>query len=209
MAKIDNKKTCVKFKNFIIIINRKKVKYLRLKVSDEGEISISAPLRANLAQIYEFIAKNEIWLIKTIAKFTQNDGKVSFKGKKFDLVIDKDAKFTQVLDDKIIAKSKFEFDKFIKNEANIALLGYIDKFLPFVNKPVNHISIKKMRTRWGSCNTKKGYINLNLNLIAKDPKFAEYVVLHELTHLIFPHHKKSFYEFIAKIMPDFKKRLKL
>ncbi|MBQ7270076.1 MAG: M48 family metallopeptidase, partial [Campylobacter sp.] len=61
---------------------------------------------------------------------------------------------------------------------------------------------------WGSCNHKKGYINLSLNLVKKDLKFIEYVVLHELTHLIYPHHRNEFYAFIAKIMPDFKERIK-
>lgn len=206
---MDNKKTCINFKNLTITINRKKVKYLRLKINQECEISLNVPLRANLNQIYDFLAKNEIWLEKTLIKFKKTDDKISFKGKKFDLIIDKNAKFVQISDDKIIAESKFEFDKFMKNEAKKMLFEHINKFAPFIDKPINHISIKKMQTRWGSCNTKKGYINLNSNLITKDPKFAEYVVLHELTHLIYPHHQKSFYDFILKIMPDFKNRLKL
>ena len=65
-----------------------------------------------------------------------------------------------------------------------------------------------MTTRWGSCNSRKGYINLSLNLIEKAPDLVEYVVLHELAHLIYPHHQKSFYDFIAKLMPDFKAREK-
>ena len=85
---------------------------------------------------------------------------------------------------------------------------FIDKLAPAVNRKINRVVVRKMTTRWGSCNSRKGYINLSLNLIEKAPELVEYVVLHELTHLIYPHHQKSFYGFIAKLMPDFKTREK-
>ena len=84
----------------------------------------------------------------------------------------------------------------------------IAKFAPTVNRKINRVVVRKMTTRWGSCNSRKGYINLSLNLIEKAPDLVEYVVLHELAHLIYPHHQKSFYDFIAKLMPDFKAREK-
>ena len=83
---------------------------------------------------------------------------------------------------------------------------FIAKFAPTVNRKINRVVVRKMTTRWGSCNSRKGYINLSLNLIEKAPDLVEYVVLHELAHLIYPHHQKSFYGFIAGLMPDFKTR---
>ena len=65
-----------------------------------------------------------------------------------------------------------------------------------------------MRTRWGSCNKAKGYINLNLDLITKKKEFIEYVVLHELAHLVYANHSKDFYALISKHMPDYKARIK-
>lgn len=85
---------------------------------------------------------------------------------------------------------------------------FIAKFAPTVNRKINRVVVRKMTTRWGSCNSRKGYINLSLNLIEKAPDLVEYVVLHELAHLIYPHHQKSFYDFITKLMPDFKAREK-
>ena len=85
---------------------------------------------------------------------------------------------------------------------------FIDKLAPAVNRKINRVVVRKMTTRWGSCNSRKGYINLSLNLIEKAPELVEYVVLHELTHLIYPHHQKSFYGFIAALMPDFRSREK-
>jgi len=84
----------------------------------------------------------------------------------------------------------------------------INQYAPIVNKPVAKISIRKMKTRWGSCNPKKSYINLNLELIKKHPAAIEYVVFHELTHLIHYNHNKHFYNFIATHMPDWQQRKK-
>ena len=85
---------------------------------------------------------------------------------------------------------------------------FIAKFAPAINRKINRVVVRKMTTRWGSCNSRKGYINLSLNLIEKAPELVEYVVLHELAHLIYPHHQKSFYGFIAALMPDFRSREK-
>ena len=48
-----------------------------------------------------------------------------------------------------------------------------------------------MKTRWGSCNPHKSYINLNIELIKKPKICIEYVVFHELVHLIYPNHSKA------------------
>ena len=85
-------------------------------------------------------------------------------------------------------------------------LELVSHFQPFINKPIKRIVIRNSKTRWGSCNHKKGYINLSLRLIEKPLSAVRYVVLHELTHMLYPHHQKSFYDFIEKNMPDYKKQ---
>jgi hypothetical protein len=63
-----------------------------------------------------------------------------------------------------------------------------------------------MKTRWGSCNYHKKFINLNLELIKKSRKSIEYVVFHELVHLIHPNHSPKFYNYLTLYMPDWKLR---
>ena len=101
-----------------------------------------------------------------------------------------------------------KFIKFKRSFAKNEYIKFINLYLPTIKKPINKLTIRDMKTRWGSCNFKKGYINLALNLVEKSPELIEYVVLHELTHLIFPHHQKSFYDYIANLMPDFRDREK-
>ena len=109
-------------------------------------------------------------------------------------------------DGEIYAQNLAALENYKKAFARRVYEHFIAKFAPAVNRKINRVVVRKMTTRWGSCNSRKGYINLSLNLIEKAPKLVEYVVLHELTHLIYPHHQKSFYGFIAGLMPDFKTR---
>lgn len=111
-------------------------------------------------------------------------------------------------DGEIYAPSLAALENYKKAFARRIYGHFIAKFTPNVNRKINRVVVRKMTTRWGSCNSRKGYINLSLNLIEKALELVEYVVLHELAHLIYPHHQKSFYDFIAALMPDFRSREK-
>jgi len=72
------------------------------------------------------------------------------------------------------------------------------------------VFVKNQRTVWGSCSYRNN-INLNLNLVALDSEFIDYVLLHELTHTVHKNHQKAFYDLLTKNMPnalDVQKRLK-
>ena len=66
--------------------------------------------------------------------------------------------------------------------------------------------IQRMKTRWGSCNTASGRIWLNLELVRHPPECLDYVVLHEVAHLVERGHGERFKAVLAKHMPDWKAR---
>ena len=109
----------------------------------------------------------------------------------------------------IFCESEGEFAAFKKAFALELYLRYIEKFSPRIDRKIARVRVRKMQTRWGSCNHAKGYLNFSLSLIERDPRFVEYVVLHELAHLIHANHGADFYALIAQIMPDFRARIKL
>ena len=109
----------------------------------------------------------------------------------------------------IFCESEGEFTAFKKAFALELYLRYIEKFSPRIGRKIARVRVRKMQTRWGSCNHAKGYLNFSLSLIERDPRFVEYVVLHELAHLIHANHGADFYALIAQIMPDFRARIKL
>lgn len=111
--------------------------------------------------------------------------------------------------DVIFCESEGEFAAFKKAFALELYLRYIAKFSPRIGRKIARVRVRKMQMRWGSCNHAKGYLNFSLSLIERDPRFVEYVVLHELAHLIHANHGADFYALIAQIMPDFRARIKL
>nr|WP_315084086.1 M48 family metallopeptidase [uncultured Campylobacter sp.] len=111
--------------------------------------------------------------------------------------------------DVIFCESEGEFAAFKKAFALELYLRYIEKFSPRIGRKIARVRVRKMQTRWGSCNHAKGYLNFSLSLIERDRRFVEYVVLHELAHLVHANHGADFYALIAQIMPDFRARIKL
>jgi hypothetical protein len=69
-------------------------------------------------------------------------------------------------------------------------------------------TVRDMTSRWGSCSMKTRRITLNLKLFHKPDECVEYVIVHELCHLIHPDHGKGFYALLEKELPDWKARRK-
>lgn len=69
--------------------------------------------------------------------------------------------------------------------------------------------VKKMKTKWGSCNTEAKRIWLNLELAKKPPECLEYILVHELVHLLERKHSERFKAYMDKFLPDWKERRNL
>lgn len=77
---------------------------------------------------------------------------------------------------------------------------------PVVGQAVPFWSIRKMKTRWGSCNPATGHIWFNLELVKKHPQCIEYIVVHELVHLIERHHNERFVALMDTFLADWRAR---
>lgn len=71
------------------------------------------------------------------------------------------------------------------------------------------IRIRKMTSRWGSCNKTKRVITLNKRLIEADDACIAYVALHEMCHMVYPNHQKEFHALMDALMPDSKIRKRI
>ena len=211
-----------------VTIHKKNIKNFILKVTRESEIIVSVPRYAKEIDIQIFIQKHQNWIDKKLSFYKKypkikqkyiDDEKFLFLGKTYKLKLiqsntnkiklqqNKLKLFTPYIED--FDKKEKIVDEWYKQKAEICFKKLIDKYSKYVNKEINKIRIKKMKTRWGSCNYVKGYINLNLELIKKPVYGIEYVIFHELTHLIHPNHSKEFYNYINMFMPDYKNRIKI
>lgn len=189
----------------------KNIKNLRLKLNEKGEFHLSIPKFYPLESVKVFLSKNEDWIKKAYQNYQSkktNENEIYFLGKKYFLNLNENFQKTRILKDEIRSASKQDFEIFLRKNAKIIFSFYLQKWSKKTGLHYTHLSIKKMKTRWGSCNHKKAYINLNLKLLEKSLKAIEYVILHELAHLKFPNHSKEFYDFIYHFMGDFRQREK-
>ena len=80
-------------------------------------------------------------------------------------------------------------------------IGYFNSFYNF---EINRITIKKQKTRWGSC-SKKRNLNFNYKIVFLPQRLADYLVVHELCHLGEMNHSRNFWKLVAKTIPDYSK----
>ncbi|MGM9991242.1 MAG: M48 family metallopeptidase [Candidatus Bruticola sp.] len=102
-------------------------------------------------------------------------------------------------------------NKFLRQELQIKLDEAIKKGQQITGLTVNEYHIKKMVTKWGTCNPAKKRIWISTMLVHRDLECLQYVVLHELTHLLESHHNSIFYKYMEQFCPNWrliKERLK-
>ena len=84
----------------------------------------------------------------------------------------------------------------------------LEKWEPVMGVHAREWRLRDMKTRWGSCNVEAGRIWLSLMLAEKPAECLEYVVVHELCHLLEPSHNRVFWEYMTQFLPDWKARRK-
>jgi predicted metal-dependent hydrolase len=93
-----------------------------------------------------------------------------------------------------------------RRELRAAIPALIEKWGPTVGRTVPRWSIRRMKTKWGSCNRETGRIWLNLELAKKHPRCLEYVIVHEMTHLLERNHGERFTKLMDGFLPDWRSR---
>ena len=206
-------------------IVRKDVKNITLKVRPNGEAILTAPKTASDEHIKFIIKKRAKWIAQKRAFFA------SFKTLKKEYVSGEDFKYLGRSYRLKVVQSKEErvklqrgyLELFVKDKSDIKrkenliyewyyekatlyFFNILQEFNKIVKQDIKSVKIRQMKTRWGSCNPYKSYINLNIELIKKPKACIEYVVFHELAHLLYPNHSKKFYDYLTLYMPDWQKR---
>jgi len=103
-----------------------------------------------------------------------------------------------------IANKEKLLNEWYRAELKKCLPELIDKWQPIIGKKVSDWGVRRMKTRWGTCNTTKKRIWLNLELAKKPPECLEYVVVHEMVHLLEPSHNKRFAILMDKYIPKWR-----
>ena len=198
-------------------ILRKDVKNFTLRVKPNGKTELVVPLLATKKHIDKILGKRKNWIdekkeyfskFKSVEKKLISGENMKYLGKNYRLKVYETYKNERVILSlgklNLYVKNKDDYNKklnliecWYKEKAMIHFLNTVNKYNKITQKDSINVRIRKMKTRWGSCNKTKKYINLNLNLIKKPKICIEYVVFHELAHLIYPNHSKDFYNYLS------------
>ena len=81
---------------------------------------------------------------------------------------------------------------------------FVQKWEPVIEVKVQQLFVQKMRTKWGGCRPDRGHIRLNTELAKKPKECLEYIVVHEMVHMIEPHHNKQFTQYMDRLMPHWR-----
>ncbi len=205
-----------------IEVCKKSIKNMHLYVKPpDGHVTVSAPLSMSDEAIERFVRTRITWVKSQIAKF-DNQSRQSKReyvsgetlyvwGKQYYLRIEYGNKNSINLSgDKATLTVRKEStaeqrESFTREWYREILKAEIIKLLPKWEKitglKASGWQTKYMTTRWGTCNTKTGKIWFNLQLAKKTPECLEYVILHELIHLVEKNHDEKFVALMDRYMP--------
>lgn len=209
----------------------KNITKVRLKVFSSGEIKLSVPLGTPEKWVADFLEQKKGWIEKRLEVFEQtksiekedhiiSGSSTRILGRQMTICVIPSNKKDISFDDLIVniyttETEQNEVDKQFNNwwqkQSKQYFQSIVDKLYPIFKKhdiPKPTVFVGKMQTLWGSCSRKYCKINLNYYLYKASAPCIEYVILHEMTHLIYPNHDKDFYDFISIYMPDWKERKK-
>jgi predicted metal-dependent hydrolase len=99
------------------------------------------------------------------------------------------------------AKRHAIMEEWYRNQIKQAVPGLIAKWEPLIEVKVERFFVQRMKTKWGSCTPHKKHIRLNTDLAKKPPICLEYIVVHEMIHLLEPTHNNRFRALMEQFVP--------
>ena len=202
-------------KEYEVEITRKSNRntYIRFK---NNKINVSTSYFVTNRQIKKLLDENQELLRKSIERNCQKqekDANHMFLGQKYDIIIMNNIEEIDYQNRKIYIDSPLKYDLLIKKETKRIFEERLEYNYNLFEEKIKYPSlrIRKMTTRWGVCNRRDIRVTLNSELIKYGIEEIDYVIIHELSHLVHFNHSKDFWEVVAKYCPNYKvirKRLK-
>ena len=206
-------------------IFHKNIKNINLRViPPEGKVRISAPFRTTTETIYKFASSQLSWIKKKRRMIYENFQESFqyinlethyFMGLKYKLRIQENNELAEVkiFNNEIVLQvpegadlstRRSVLQDWYRLQLEMIIAPLITKWESILNVSVSRFSIRSMKTRWGSCTPKSRCIRFNLELIKRAPKCIEYIVVHELVHLLEASHNSNFKSLMDKFYPNWK-----
>ena len=160
---------------------RSKRKTIGLHITKDGNAEVRAPYYATKGEIESFIRENTEWIRKHAAQARERAQ-----------IAEQTPKLSQTELNHLVRVARKVFAE------------RVAYYAPLLGVSYNKITVRKQRTRWGSC-TKDGNLSFNALLVLAPPEVLDSVVVHELCHRLEMNHSPRFYAQIDRVFPDYKK----
>lgn len=200
-------------------------KTMSIKVEPPDRVIVIAPVGTKKALILEKVKEKGHWIAEKLdacrnAELVANEqlkngSSIMYRGEKYQLYIEVDhaRKNSQVkiLDSSIHIKTpdpdpdaiKGTLEACFRKLARQAIEDRIRSFQPALPNRPNRVFIKAQRSRWGSCSL-LGNLNFNWKIILLPPAVFDYVVVHEMCHLVHLNHSREFWSLVGSVLPNYK-----
>lgn len=173
----------IRVQDIAITVTRKRMKNMYLRISrEDGSVRISAPHEMSEERILAFAGERIAWIAETSRNYQKEKEKRQMEGEPDEA---EQQRRRQLLEEEV--------------------QRLVAKWEPVIGVQASGITIRRMKTRWGSCNVRTHHININLALYGKPPECLEYVVVHELVHILEPSHNHVFWGYMTQFYPDWKR----
>jgi len=210
-----------------IQLERKSIKNINIVVyAPDGRVRVAAPLQLTDREIHQAIGSRLSWIQKKQLFFQARPrppkremitGAYHYVfGKEYQLeVIERRGRHEIVLSNHdtlqlfvnpgtLTENRALVLKEWYRSQLKIVITELLNIWQPIIGKQVNSWTIRKMKTKWGCCHTKKRRIWLNLELAKKPISCIEYILVHELVHLWEPLHNERFYTYMDKFLPQWR-----
>lgn len=176
---------------------RKPQKNMYLRVKDpDARVCVSAPLRFTDAQIKRFVVSRWDWVEQHRAKALERARRRASSS---------NAESSTVPSEQDASPTKEEIAEW-RAVVSAFVPVLVERWAPIMGVAPTKIAYRNMVSRWGSCNVKTGRICINVQLAAHPPECLEYVVVHELCHLLEASHGPRFKALMTRFLPDWRER---
>jgi predicted metal-dependent hydrolase len=218
--------TQIELGDIAVEVVKKDIKNLHLSVHPPaGRVRISAPLRMNLDTIRLFAISKLAWIKQQQRKLREQERESPREyldleshyvwGKRYLLkVIESDEAPAVALSHSKMhlrvrpraseEKKQSVLEEWYREQLKLAVPPLLDKWGPRLGVEVERFFIQRMKTKWGSCNPNSKGIRLNTDLAKKPSACLEYIVVHEMIHLLEPTHNKGFMTLMDQFMPSWR-----
>ncbi len=223
---VHDRLTTIELGDIAVNVVHKNIKNVHLSVyPPNGNVRISAPLRMNLDTIRVFAISKLDWirhqqqklrsqLRETPREYIDRESHYLW-GKRYllniieteatpHLELQHDRILLHVIPDITTDRKQAIIDEFYRHQIEAAIPPLIAKWERLMGLQVNNFTVRKMKTKWGSCTPALQTIRFNLELAKKPAECLEYVIVHEMVHLLEPSHNKRFIAFMDSFMPKWR-----